>query len=231
MSQGEVNALALSVFLPRATLPESPFRFVVIDDPVQAMDPSKVEGLARVLDRAAQTHQVIVFTHDDRLPSAIRHLDLTARIVQVQRRPGSIVEISAAGDTVDRALDEARALASGSVPAPVQQRVVPGLCRLALEAALTDITQRRQLRAGRPHSEVDAALAAAQTLHDKATLALFGNLDDGGKVLSRLNQLGMRHADTFQELKKGAHGVLIGNPHDSVTATEQLIEALRKALP
>src|SRR5690606_25831381 len=35
MSQGEVNALALSVFLPRATLPESPFRFVVIDDPVQ----------------------------------------------------------------------------------------------------------------------------------------------------------------------------------------------------
>jgi hypothetical protein len=35
MSQGEVNALALSVFLPRATMPQSPFRFLVIDDPVQ----------------------------------------------------------------------------------------------------------------------------------------------------------------------------------------------------
>src|SRR5690606_16551166 len=78
MSQGEVNALALSVFLPRATLPESPFRFVVIDDPVQAMDPAKVDGLARVLHDAAQTHQVVVFTHDDRLPNALRRLDLGA---------------------------------------------------------------------------------------------------------------------------------------------------------
>ena len=34
MSQGELHALALSLFLPRATLAESPFRFVVIDDPV-----------------------------------------------------------------------------------------------------------------------------------------------------------------------------------------------------
>jgi hypothetical protein len=36
VSHGEVNALALSVFLPRARLPAGPFRFLVIDDPVQA---------------------------------------------------------------------------------------------------------------------------------------------------------------------------------------------------
>ena len=53
MSQGELHALALGLFLPRASLPESPFRFVVIDDPVQAMDPAKVDGLARVLESAA----------------------------------------------------------------------------------------------------------------------------------------------------------------------------------
>lgn len=53
MSQGEVNALALSVFLPRATLPNSPFRFLILDDPVQAMDPAKVDGLARVLEKRA----------------------------------------------------------------------------------------------------------------------------------------------------------------------------------
>lgn len=57
MSQGEVNALALSVFLPRARLPASPFRFVVIDDPVQAMDPAKVGGLARVLEKGAADRQ------------------------------------------------------------------------------------------------------------------------------------------------------------------------------
>jgi energy-coupling factor transporter ATP-binding protein EcfA2 len=54
MSQGEVNALALAVFLPRARLPASPFRFLVIDDPVQAMDPAKVDGLARVLEKGGR---------------------------------------------------------------------------------------------------------------------------------------------------------------------------------
>ena len=33
MSQGELNALSLSLFLARAVLPESPFGFLVIDDP------------------------------------------------------------------------------------------------------------------------------------------------------------------------------------------------------
>ena len=44
MSQGELHSLALSLFIPRATLPESPFRLIVIDDPVQSMDPARVDG-------------------------------------------------------------------------------------------------------------------------------------------------------------------------------------------
>ncbi|MEV0328955.1 AAA family ATPase [Micromonospora echinospora] len=54
MSQGELHSLALALFLPRATMPESPFRFLVIDDPVQSMDPSKVYGLAKVLAEVAR---------------------------------------------------------------------------------------------------------------------------------------------------------------------------------
>jgi hypothetical protein len=88
MSQGEVNALALAVFLPRARLPASPFRFLVIDDPVQAMDPAKVDGLARVLDKAASDRQVIVFTHDNRLVQAVRQLRLPATVVHVGGLPG-----------------------------------------------------------------------------------------------------------------------------------------------
>ncbi|WP_256668704.1 hypothetical protein, partial [Nocardia cyriacigeorgica] len=61
-SQGELHALGLSLFLPRATVEDSPFRFVMIDDPVQAMDPAKVDGLARVLATVAWTRQVVVFT-------------------------------------------------------------------------------------------------------------------------------------------------------------------------
>jgi energy-coupling factor transporter ATP-binding protein EcfA2 len=93
MSQGELLALSLSVFLPRVALDESPFRFAVIDDPVQAMDASTVEGLARVLERAAAARQIVVFTHDDRLPDAIARLDLDATLVRVDRRPRSSVAV------------------------------------------------------------------------------------------------------------------------------------------
>lgn len=69
MSQGELHALGLSLFLPRATCNDSPFRFVMIDDPVQAMDPAKVDGLARVLSDLARTRQVVVFSHDAGSPT------------------------------------------------------------------------------------------------------------------------------------------------------------------
>ncbi len=95
MSQGELNALALSLFMPRASLPESPFRFMVIDDPVQSMDPSRVDGLAHALQDAARTRQVVVFTHDDRLPQAVRHLLIPATVIEVMRRPNSVVETRA----------------------------------------------------------------------------------------------------------------------------------------
>jgi energy-coupling factor transporter ATP-binding protein EcfA2 len=94
MSQGELLALSVSVFLPRVALDESPFRFAVIDDPVQAMDASTVEGLARVLGRAAKTRQIVVFTHDDRLPEAIGRLEIDATVVRVDRRPRSRVGVA-----------------------------------------------------------------------------------------------------------------------------------------
>jgi len=64
------------------------------------MDAAKVAGLARVLAEAGRTRQVVVFTHDDRLPAAVRDLELPARILQVQRRAGSDVDISPPGTHV-----------------------------------------------------------------------------------------------------------------------------------
>ena len=80
MSQGELHALALSLFVPRATLAESPFRFVVIDDPVQSMDPARGRRPRPRARRARpRTRQVVVFTHDDRLPEAVRRLGIAGR--------------------------------------------------------------------------------------------------------------------------------------------------------
>ncbi len=111
MSQGELNALALSLFIPRATLAESPFRFVVIDDPVQSMDPSRIDGLARALHETASQRQVVVFTHDDRLPEAVRRLAIPATVIEVMRREGSAVELRTAKDPVSRYIEDAMALA------------------------------------------------------------------------------------------------------------------------
>jgi DNA repair exonuclease SbcCD ATPase subunit len=94
MSQGELQALALAIFIPRATSSASPFRFLVLDDPIQAMDPSKIDGFLEVLTRLAEERQVIVFTHDDRLPSAIRTSRARARIVELIRGANSVVTVT-----------------------------------------------------------------------------------------------------------------------------------------
>ena len=207
MSQGEVNALALSVFLPRATLPASPFRFLVIDDPVQAMDPAKVDGLARVLEATAFGRQLIVFTHDNRLAQAVRHLSIPATILEVTRRPGSAVQIRTSLDPVEQALRDAAALtADPSVPSGVAARVVPVLCRTAVEAAFTEAIWRQQLRAGRRHDEIEDDLEAVHIrLNPLAALALTGAATKGGEVLPKLNAWGHRYANTYRALNRGAH--------------------------
>ena len=98
MSQGELHALALSLFILRVKFDASPFGFAILDDPVQAMDPVRVDGLARVLHSLAKTRQVVVFTHDDRLPTAVRRLQIPATILSVTRRPKSHVELKTSLD-------------------------------------------------------------------------------------------------------------------------------------
>ncbi|MFV2196338.1 AAA family ATPase [Nocardiopsis sp. LOL_012] len=85
LSQGEFQALALSICLPRALVEGNPFGFLMLDDPVQAMDTETVEGLAGVLAEAGRHRQVIVFTHDTRLSDALRRLGLPATIRMINR--------------------------------------------------------------------------------------------------------------------------------------------------
>lgn len=206
MSQGELNALALSLFLPRASLPESPFRFIVIDDPVQAMDPSKVDGLARVLERAASTHQVVVFTHDERLPAAVRRLDIEATVVEVVRRESSVVELRESLDPVRRHIDDALAVANTDELPVAAGRVVPMFCRLALEAACSEVVIRRRLSKGQRLAEIETALAQSQTLTGFMALALHDDRSRGSDVISALNnRFGQWAIGVYQRCNRGAH--------------------------
>jgi recombinational DNA repair ATPase RecF len=209
MSQGELNALALSLFIPRATLEESPFRFIVIDDPVQSMDPARVDGLARVLQKAAATRQVIVFTHDDRLAETVRRLAIPATVIEVSRRENSAVEVRKALDPVSKYLADAFQVAkTAGLPAQAARRVIPGLCRFAVEAACMEAVRRRRLAKGENYAAVEQLLAeASHGLTKLVALTLFDDAERGGEVLAALRKAEPRFPDTFQTLNRGAHGI------------------------
>jgi recombinational DNA repair ATPase RecF len=206
MSQGELHAMALSLFLPRATLPESPFRFVVIDDPVQSMDPSRVDGLARVLEDVARTRQVIVFTHDDRLPESTRRLGIDARIVEVTRRENSEIDLLPGADPAERNLDDAEAIASDRGVAPeLAKQVVPGYCRAAIEATCIEIVRRRRIARGEPHAAVERLLETNAQLRPLLALALFDNAGKGAEVNQKVAPWGMWATEVLDSVIHGAH--------------------------
>ena len=82
----------------------------MIDDPVQSMDPARVDGLARALEETARTRQVIVFTHDERLPEAVRRFGIKSTFLSVTRRPKSVVEVRTGLDPVRANIEDALAL-------------------------------------------------------------------------------------------------------------------------
>ena len=229
-SQGEIGCLALSLFFPRATLPASPFRFLVIDDPIQAMDPARVDGLARVFADIAADRQLIVFTHDDRLPESLRRLKIEHTCKRVTRRPGSIVEIRDSLDPVSQCFYDARAVAlDDRLPEEMAARVVPGFCRSGLEAACIEAVRRHRLGRGEAHAEVDQALEQAQRLTQKASLALFDDLDQGGRVYSRVRERwGLMFADALQDANRGTHHGYRGDLMGLINDCRGLAERIRR---
>ena len=229
MSQGELNALSLSLFLARALLPESPFRFLVIDDPVQAMDAVKVEGLARVLEEASRERQVIVFTHDERLPAAARRLRIEHRLLAVTRRENSQVQCEPVQEPVQRHLSDARAvLLTDALGNETRQRVIPGFCRQALEAACIEAVWRARVATGRDYAATERDVADAQTLNDKLKLVLLddvnGNHQDMRNELYR--HFGTRAQDVVDACNRGAHGHWTGGMDALIKGTDWLAKRL-----
>lgn len=231
MSQGELLALSVSVFLPRAGLDESPFRFAVIDDPVQSMDPAKVDGLARVLDLAAKTRQVIVFTHDDRLPEAIRRLKLSADVLQVNRRSRSQVSVNPSRTPLVRHLAGAKRMAlSERVPEEVRRRVVPTLCRGAVEAACGQLVRARSVADGQPAGAAEAQLRDARALRDQLCLALLGDASKHDELRDELlRRVGLDGPKVVGELNAGAHGDYGGSLLDLHRRTNDFLVALMQS--
>ncbi|WP_067653337.1 AAA family ATPase [Nocardia harenae] len=178
LSQGELHALALALFLPRATLAESPFRFLVLDDPVQAMDPAKVDGLVTLLADLARTRQVIVLSHDDRLPAAVRRGNVAATIMEVDRGKDSQVAITTLTDPARRYVADAFGLVleyeNGKLPADAMRRTLPGMLRFAVETAAKHAFFTRNIKAGGELEALEREWEAAGSTRDKVILGVFG---------------------------------------------------------
>lgn len=173
MSQGELHALALALFIPRCNLGSSPFGFVVLDDPIQAMDPGKVEGFVEVLFDLARSKQVVVFSHDDRLPAAVRRHSGDARVLEIVRDAGSVVTVRDASDPVKRYLDDAWAVAQQvDISDDLKRQVLPGILRGAVECQAREAYVRHALEAGQHWRQIDDALAAAPRTRQLVALAV-----------------------------------------------------------
>lgn len=203
MSQGELHALALALFIPRATTPNSPFRFIVLDDPIQAMDPAKIDGFIRVLSKLSETRQVIVFSHDDRLATAIRQLAVNARLVEVARETGSQVCVAEALNQATRYVDDVRALVlDENVPDEVKRRVAPGLFRLALESAAQQVYYAKQHKAGESRVDTENRWTSVKKTRAKIALAVYG---DAEKPLSQWQILREGRKATLNIANAGSH--------------------------
>ncbi|TCC55986.1 recombinase RecF [Kribbella pittospori] len=221
MSQGELNAIAMALFLPRATMSASPLRFVVLDDPVQAMDPEKVDGLTEVLVEYAKDRQVIVFSHDDRLTESVRRTAPKARIVQVERGVDSKVQVVPCQSPAQRYIkDVAELLADENVPSAVISKAVPGYVRLAVEAAAHEVHFAKQLSKGTPRDKVEAAWESASTTSGKVALAMFG-----AKSFSLTNwQRAAHRSRTLGICRKGVHEGLTGSADGAVDDLRQTVD-------
>jgi DNA repair exonuclease SbcCD ATPase subunit len=72
-SEGQLNVVALSYFLGLAlNAREGALPFLVLDDPLQAMDALAVWDFAEVCARVREHRQLILSTHDDRFASLLR---------------------------------------------------------------------------------------------------------------------------------------------------------------
>ena len=229
LSQGEMHALALSLFLPRAALDESPFRFLVIDDPVQAMDPSKVDGLARQLAKVAETRQVIVLTHDDRLPEAVRRLGIDARVLEVLRGAKSDVRVESRIDPTDRCLKAAADLLKDkALPIDIARQVVAAQCRQAVEAECVDLIQTRMIRRGLRVGAIDAALERKKTLNDLLSLLVLNDAGRAGEAGMLIDSQMRGGRDVIRALQSGTHGTATSiEPASLVSETRKLVKVLR----
>ncbi|MEM4605940.1 MAG: AAA family ATPase [Candidatus Pacearchaeota archaeon] len=83
LSQGNLNALALSIFL--ALCEKLPFKFIILDDPSQSLSSSEKERFVEVLNRVSNQKQIIISTMDKELYDYLLKLPKIKKIYKFEK--------------------------------------------------------------------------------------------------------------------------------------------------
>lgn len=152
LSSGQRNALLLAPLV--MTDAPGPFGFVVVDDPVHALDDTRVDLLACELTRLACERQVIVLTHDPRLEEHLRARHPDTTVVELDRDPASqVVSWSEHTSPWRSLLTDARRIhehAAGDNWHYTEDvhSVLAGMCRAAVDGAIRQAVITRAARRG-----------------------------------------------------------------------------------
>ncbi len=180
LSVGQRNALALAIYLPRATQQASPFRFMILDDPVQAFDQSRVSYLARRLVELANDYQILLFTHDERLwheihaaaPGAARRIHLDRAVAQPSLV--EVVEVRSPGllllEDLTETLDIHERQGGKGATEPAITALTLAVCRQALDVEIVEQIHAVGRRAGKAGDEITGQLERAQETRKKLEL-------------------------------------------------------------
>ncbi len=157
----------------------------------------------------------------------MRALDIAATVIEVVRREQSVVELRRISDPVQRYIEDAFAVAKSRDVPTEALRVIPGFCRLALEAAASLATTRRLLHQGKTFADVQEALAAPTTLNMWLALAFLNDPDRSGDVAGFLLKQHPAAVDAVRECNRGTHsGKVVGDPVSFIRSVERLTHAM-----
>ena len=225
MSTGQRNALSLATYFPRAAQKDSPFGFLVLDDPVQSFDSWRVRYLADRLRKIAETNQVIVLSHDERLWSELQRYGSIRQSIRLDRPQGNrskvrVTEKSAGILLLDDLAGTINAEGRSPVGAPsAVSAMTLAMCRLALDAEVGLQIEIVGRRVGLSDSEIGAAREKAHDTRKKIAL-LNEYAAQAGYPTIKIAPF----ERTIAALNAGAHGRA---PAANVTQRRRWIEDVR----
>jgi hypothetical protein len=231
LSTGQRNALSLATYLPRSTQPESPFGFLILDDPIHAFDSDRVRYLAQHLIELSQRFQVIVFTHDDRLWRELRALAATPGNMRLDRRGDGQpqVRITTAASPGIQRLNELRDILNNEQGSPIgtPDAVISMTLAICRQAVDTEVVAQIEIL-GRRVGSTDAAVAR-DLKGAKKTLDQLNLLNDYARRAGFPTINANQFRPTVHALNGGTHGRAPGeDPKFWVRQTRKIIEAVQE---